>query len=182
MPGLEGFYVGLLHPFSTPGQALVIVALGLLLGGFEPARAKSAFPVFLIITLLGLWLSIGYEALDTLLFATAFAAATLAALAPSKVLGLALILTGVGGLLIGDSSVPDAGSWRDRLFTMSGSYVGANIGLLYLFGMCLFVRERISHQWVSIAFRVAAAWVGALSLLMLALGFAATDVVQVNGL
>ena len=53
--------------------------------------------------------------------------------------------------------------------------VGANVGLLYVYGMILFVRERYTWEWVGIALRVAAAWLGAISLLMLALRFAPGD-------
>ena len=172
VPGIEGFYVGLIHPFSTPPQALLMIGLALLVGGFAPERARWVFSGFVVASFIGLFAAIGIEELDVIMFAVAFAACALAALLPGKVLPFAIAITCAGAFLIGDASVPDDGPARDRLFTMSGSMVGANIGLLYLFGVSLVIRERYTMAWVTIAFRVAAAWLGAISLLMLALGFA----------
>lgn len=170
--GIEGFYVGLIHPFSTPPQILLMLGLGLLVGGFGPQNAKWVFPVFFAASLTGVFLALGFEHLDALMYAAAFAACALAALAPARLIALAIALAGIGAFLIGDASVPDDGPIRDRLFTMSGSIVGANVGLLYLFGLSLVIRERYTKPWTGIAFRVAGAWAGAISLLMLALLFA----------
>jgi len=72
-------------------------------------------------------------------------------------------------------SVPDDGTMQDRVITMAGSILGANIGLLYLFGIINFVNDRFTWDWIAIAIRVLSAWVGAFSLVMLALQFSATQ-------
>lgn len=172
VPGIKGFYVGLLHPFSTPPQALLLVGLGLLVGAFDTGKVRWLLGTFLIASSAGLILALGSEALDATLYAAAFLACVVAALLPGKIIPVAIAITAFGGFLIGEASVPDAGPPRDRLFTMSGSMVGANIGLLYIFGIIHLVRERFVWAWVAIAFRVAAAWVGAVALLMLALKWA----------
>ncbi len=174
-PGIEGFYVGLIHPFSTPPQALLIMGLALLGGGFKPEQVQWLLPSFFVANIAGLVLAFGFEELDAKMFAIAFAACSTAALLPQKLLPFAIALVCVGAFLIGDASVPEPGPLRDRLFTMSGSLVGANVGLLYLLGGSLWVRERFKKPWVGIAFRVAAAWLGAVSSLMLALGFAGAN-------
>ncbi|MEM1050059.1 MAG: HupE/UreJ family protein [Pseudomonadota bacterium] len=171
VPGIEGFYVGLLHPFSTPSQVLLMVGLGLVAGAFATERARWLLAGFLVASFAGLIFGPGILDLDPLLFAMAFATCALAALAPNKLAPLAITLLGIGGYLIGKASIPDDGPMRDRLFTMSGSIVGANLGLLYLYGFNTIVRERYTWDGVGIAFRVIAAWVGAIALLMLALGF-----------
>ena len=171
MPGIEGFYVGLIHPFSTPPQALLMLGLGLVAGGFQPKMAQWLLFTFLLASLAGLIIAFGFEELDATMFAAAFVACSVAALLPGMWSPFTIALIGVGAFLIGDASVPDDGPMRDRLFTMSGSMVGANVGLLYLLGAFVFVRERFRKPWVGVAFRVAAAWLGAVSLLMLALGF-----------
>ncbi|SNS75874.1 HupE/UreJ family protein [Tropicimonas sediminicola] len=172
VPGLEGFYIGMLHPFSTPAQALLMVGMGLLASGYASERERYHFAAFPVATILGLILGSSSADLDPAMFATAFAVCALAALAPGRVHLLAVALVALGGFLIGAASIPDAGPLRDRLFTMSGSLVGANLGLLYLFGIILVLKQRFTWDWVGIALRVAAAWVGAISLLMLALGLA----------
>lgn len=172
VPGIEGFYIGLLHPFSTPSQALLMIGLGLLAGGFDVGKARFLLGAFLISNLVALIVGLGIENIDASSFTVAFCACALAALFPGKPAYLALALVAIGGFLIGEASIPDDGPMRDRLFTMSGSMAGANIGLIYLFGIIHVARERYTWPWVAIAFRIAAAWLGAIALLMLALGVA----------
>ncbi|MDX1742208.1 MAG: HupE/UreJ family protein [Ruegeria sp.] len=174
VPGMEGFYVGLLHPFSTPPQALLMLGLALVAGGFKPARVRWLLASFLVASLGGLMLAFGFEELDAIMFALAFVACSFAALCTGKLFPVAIAIVGAGAFLIGDASVPDQGPPQDRLFTMSGSMVGANMGMFYLVGILLLIRERFTKAWVGIAFRVAAAWIGAVSLLMLALGLSET--------
>lgn len=171
-PGLEGLYVGLIHPFSTPPQALLLLGLGLLAGGYRPAQARWFLPVFLGASLVGLLAPANAPLLDESLLALVALVALLAALAPGRGALLTLILMGLGGGLIGAASVPDGGPALDRAITMLGSLVGANLGLLYLFGVSFVIRDRYAAAWVGIAFRIILAWIGALSLILLALRFA----------
>ncbi len=170
IPGIEGFYIGLLHPLSTPSQALLMLGLGLLVGGLAVEKARWALGSFLIASVVALILGPQVANLDQVLFAMAFATGVLAALAPGRLVPLTILLASIGGYLIGEVSIPDDGPMRDRLITMSGSIVGANLGLLYLFGIIHVMRERYKWPWLGTAFRVAAAWLGAVALMMLALG------------
>ena len=169
IPGIEGFYVGLLHPFSTPSQAVLMVGVGLVIGGFATGEIGWNWGSFAVAVLAGLFAGPAAPELDAMLFAAAFATCTTAALFPGRLKPIALVLIAMGGFLIGTASIPDAGEMRDRVITMSGSVVGANIGLLYIFGTIQVVRERYTWPWIGIAFRILAAWLGAISLLMLAL-------------
>lgn len=173
VPGIEGFYTGLFHPFSTPSQALLIVGLGLLAGGFAVDKARWNLGAFLAATLIGLFLGSGSADVDAMMFAAAFAACAWSALAPGKLLPAAIVLVAIGAVLIGIVSVPDPGPTRDRVITMAGSIVGANVGFLYVLGLVLLVRDRYTWDWVGIGLRVVSAWIGAISLVMLALAFAA---------
>lgn len=170
VPGIEGFYVGLLHPFSTPAQTLLMVGLALLAGGVGVEKVRWLLGAFLITSFAGLLLGPRIAELDPPMFAMAFACSALAALVPDKLVPLAVVFAGIGGYLIGEVSIPDEGPARDRIITMSGSVIGANLGLLYLFGVSYIIRERYKWAWVEIAFRVIAAWLGAVALLMFALG------------
>ncbi len=176
LPGIIGFYAGMVHPFSSPSQALLLLGLGLLVGGFAPERAKLYLAVFLLLTLLGLVFGTAGASFETGMLIVAFAACSLAALAPGRAWLIVFGLTAVGAALIGAVSIPDDGPLRDRLFTMSGSFLGANLSLLYLWGGSQFLRRRFPQGVTKIGLRVLAAWLGAIALLMIALGFAVVDV------
>lgn len=170
VPGVKGFYIGLVHPFSTPSQALVMIGLGLMAGSYAGEKIRWLLGAFLIVSMGGLVMGAAGMELETALYAIAVAACGLAALLPGGVVALSFVCVVAGALLVGSVSIPDEGPTADRLFTMSGSIVGANIGLLYLAGLTHFVRQRFTQAWVAIGFRVVAAWLGAIALLMLALG------------
>lgn len=172
VPGFEGFYIGLIHPFSTPSQALLMVSSALLVGGFASDKARWPLLAFAVLSLFGLLIGQQIAEIDPYLFALTAATCAFAALAPGKITPLAIGVLAAAGFLIGQVSIPDGGPFKDRLFTMSGSIIGANLGLLYLFGLVHVARQRYTWPWVDIAFRVVAAWVGAISLVMLALGYA----------
>lgn len=171
IPGIAGFYQGLLHPFSTPPQALLLIGLGLLAGGFEKDRARwmlLAFCAAMAVAMIS-----GYGGVsDTFLYVVAILASTLAALSHKSLYLLAIISLFLGGSLIGCVSIPDGGLMRDRLIVMTGSFAGANLALLYVTGLVYIINDRVSLTWTPIGFRVAAAWIAALSGIMLAIQFA----------
>lgn len=167
LPGVEGFYTGLLHPFSTPAQLLSILSLGLMVARYSGQHYRWLGGAFLLTTLGGLTFDGG--APDAALLATAIAAAGMAALLPGQLLPLAVAIAALGGVLTGMASVPEPGPARDRIITMSGSFVGANLGLLYCMGLLTALTERYRAAWIAIGLRIAAAWTVAVSMLMLAL-------------
>jgi hypothetical protein len=156
-------------PFSTPAQALLMLGLGLLIGGLAVEKIRWNWGTFSISLLVGLVAGSTSLEQDAIMFASAFAACSVAALFPGRLMPVAIALSIIGGVLIGSVSIPDDGEMRDRIITMSGSIVGASIGLLYIFGLILVVRDRYTWPWVGTALRILAAWLGAIALLMLAL-------------
>ncbi|MBO6899644.1 MAG: HupE/UreJ family protein [Shimia sp.] len=172
VPGLKGFYVGLLHPFSTPPQALMLLGLGLLIGSFATSKGLLFLVSFCTLSLLGVFTGSTAWALDSALLVMAITTCTLAALIPGRALPLGVLLSAVSGYLIGVMSIPDPGPLSDRLFTITGALFGANIGLLYLWGARNLIPARFAYAWVPLAFRITAAWLGAIALLMLALSAA----------
>jgi hydrogenase/urease accessory protein HupE len=169
LPGIDGFYAGLLHPVSTPDQALALLATGLLLGGFAMQRLHWAFGAATIGLAAGLALGTPTGDPAPWLFGLATLAATFAALAPGRALPLVVLLSLGAGAVLGWASLPDAGPSRDRAFTMAGAATGAALGLLYLAGCIDLLRDRIRASALCIALRVLAAWIAAITLLMLAL-------------
>lgn len=173
LPGIDGFYAGLLHPVSTPDQALALLATGLLLGGFAMQRLPAAFGAAAIglVTGLATGLAPGVPTGDPApwLFGLATVAAICTALAPGRALPLVVLLSLGAGALLGWASLPDAGPPRDRAFTVAGAVTGAALGLLYIAGGIELLRDRIRAPALGIALRVLAAWIAAITLLMLAL-------------
>ncbi|MBE1292771.1 MAG: hypothetical protein GJ677_09815 [Rhodobacteraceae bacterium] len=175
VPGLKGFYVGLLHPYSTPPQALMLLGLGLLIGSFATSKGLLFLASFCTLSLLGVFTGSTAWALDSALLVMAITTCTLAALIPGRALPLGVLLSAVSGYLIGVMSIPDPGPLSDRLFTITGALFGANIGLLYLWGARNLIPARFAYAWVPLAFRITAAWLSAIALLMLALGIAGVE-------
>lgn len=150
-------------------------SLGLLIGGFGSTKVTRPSGAFLVATFAGVILGDSSAQIEAAMFALAFITFAWSALGPGKLLPVAIALAAIGGFLIGLASITDPGPTRDQVITMAGSLVGANVGLLYVYGIMLFVRERFTGTWVGITIRVVAAWLGAISLLMLALRFVPGD-------
>lgn len=174
--GIEGFYSGLIHPLTTPGQILALVALGMLVGAVWPRRFGTAWVCFASALVFGsaTGLAAGPPVgIESALLVAAALAATLAALAPavpSPVQPSASL--GIGALL-GLASAPDPGPVAATLVTLAGSIIGANLALLYVGGGIGWLSERMdglrTRGWGQAGLRVVAAWVAAVSILMAAL-------------
>jgi hypothetical protein len=168
VPGIEGFYTGLLHPLTMPDQVLALLAAGLFLGGFALSRLTMAFIALGVGLLGGLILGDMPGGAAPWLYGSAAMTATTAALAPGRWRSIAILASGVAGFLLGWASVPDPGPLQDRIITMAGSFVSALMVTLYIAGALDLLRERVDRPFVPIAMRVAAAWVATIAILMLA--------------
>jgi hydrogenase/urease accessory protein HupE len=169
--GLEGFYTGILHPFSTAPQLLCVLALAFLLGMASRATVRVAFPAFAVAALAGLagGIRFGASSQELPIAIVAVLAATLAALVPGRPRAGVIAVAAVAGALIGVLSTPDPGPFRAVLFTGLGAVAGACLAVLYAGVGLVLLLERFRAEWVRIGARVLAAWVAAVSLLMLAL-------------
>ena len=174
VPGMKGFWAGLLHPFSTPEQLLALLALGMMLGLRWPDWFKAPAFAFASSMLLGMLLGqlgIAQEITASALLLVAVAAAMLSALYPSGLFALFVILPGIAGACIGLLSTPDPGALTATIVSLFGSFVGASLALLYISGGVAAFRERFKAQWSRIGLRVLAAWIATISILMAALSF-----------
>jgi hydrogenase/urease accessory protein HupE len=175
VPGLAGFYTGMLHPLSTPGQLLGLLALGLMLGAKWPRWFAAPGLAFAIFCLVGMGLGqLGFVPTwaDGGLLIVASLAAAFAALYPPGILTVFVLLTSAAGLLLGVQSTPDPGLLKATLISLAGSLVGANLALLYISGGVGWLRERFTQPWVQTGMRVLAAWLTAISVLSALLAFA----------
>ena len=174
IPGIEGFYIGILHPLSTPSQLLALLAMGVMLGLRWPKWFPVSWVTFAAAMLLGIGLGQfglmpGGE--EPMLLLVAILAAMLSALYPTGFLTTFVILLGVCGMLIGVLSIPDKGSVRATIITLLGSFVGANLALIYVAGGVGWLRERFAQQWLRIGLRIIAAWMAAIGILMLGMAW-----------
>jgi hydrogenase/urease accessory protein HupE len=169
LPGLEGVYAGLMHPLTRPDQILVLLAAALFLGGFALGRLAPAFGALAAGLAGGIAIGQAGDEPTPWLFALAALTATVAALAPGRWHPATPVVTAVAGLALGWASVPGPGPPQDRIVTMAGSGAGAGLIVLYATAAIELLRARIRAAWLPIALRVAAAWVAAISLMMLAL-------------
>lgn len=177
IPGIEGFYVGLVHPLTTPAQIFALLALGVFFGQRRENVAWRAVVAFACAVLAGIALGVSGTpnglAEPVLLVLALFVGVT-AALWPASPVSLGVAAAGASGFLIGLASIPDPGPMRATIVTLSGSFVGASVLLLYCIGGLFWLREKATWSWVPIGFRVAAAWISAIAALLLALQFADT--------
>jgi len=103
------------------------------------------------------------------LLVIALAASSLAAIAPGSVNVPGTMLAGAGGVFLGMVSTADPGPLSAMVITMTGAYIGANLALFYVSGGIGWLRDRFNKPWAVIGLRVVAAWIAAISCLMLAL-------------
>ena len=175
IPGIEGFYTGLLHPLSTASQILAILGLGVLVGQGGRQTTKVSLVAFGVSCLFGILLGqirfvIGWA--DVALLAVAIVAAALAALRPKVSRAVPVLIGVIGGILIGLVSTPDPGPLGATLVTLSGSLLGASLGVFYVGGGVLWLTEEVRKSWLLIGLRIASAWVATIAILLLALEFA----------
>ncbi len=169
-PGVRGFYVGALHPLTTPSHVLLIIAISLLLG-IRSNDNRMRFLVGIFSTAVGLILAF-----------------VLASYLPSAVVIL-LLTTLIGGLLIGPrslpdwallllcaasgfflalESIPDPGPFLDVLITVVGSLVGIHYLIMYGARGARAALLRWDSQPLQIGIKVVGSWLCAIGLLMLA--------------
>lgn len=175
IPGIEGFYSGLLHPFSSVAQLLALLAFAVLLGRGFGRSAAASLPALAVSLLVGIVLGQFALTADWLqggLLVVAVAAAAISALFRLLPIMVPVLFALVVGVLVGIASTPDPGPLRATLITLTGSFVGANLLVLYVSVGVDWVSRTYSQQWVQIGIRVVAAWIGAISVLMTAFAFA----------
>ncbi len=175
IPGIEGFYTGLLHPLSNVPQLLALLALAVMLGhGFRqsPASSLAALAFGLLIGIVLGQLALTSDWLQAGLLIAAVAAAATSALFPALPIVVAALFALVVGILVGIASTPDPGPLRATLMTLAGSFVRANLFVPSVADGVAWIRQKYTKHWVQVGIRVVAAWICAISVLMTALALA----------
>jgi len=174
-PGVKGFYIGALHPLTTPSHILLIIAISLLLGSrVSESRFHCLLTLFLSAAL-GLLLAF---------FLAPFLPTALLILALLGAQGLLLVfprslssrvyvtLTGLTGFLLGLESIPEPGPVLDVIITTFGALVGIHYLIMYGANGVEYIWRRWQSQVTIIGVRVAGSWLTAIAALMLAFSLA----------
>ncbi|MCP5542794.1 MAG: hypothetical protein H7A49_02680 [Akkermansiaceae bacterium] len=166
--GLGSLGNGALHPFVTPPHVIGIIALGLLFGQRIPFRLKKPMAALALGSAAGLLATLsGWPGSvpPALILGCALAIAgwtTLDRTAPVA----ALVAAGaLAGSLIGLDSAPEAADPMGISQSMVGTWLGINAAVGYL-ALCISYSK--NRPWARIAIRIAASWIIAITLLVLA--------------
>ena len=165
--GVSDFWNGTLHPLYTPAHVVMLVALGLYLGQRALRNVAAAAMAFGIFAALGVvWAiarpttNVGPAAPLTI----AMLVAVLIALDRTIPDIPMMALYAAGGLLIGvDSGVENA-----ALATIVKMSLGTWLSVCFVLFNIAFYTARLTKQWQRIGVRIAASWIVAISMLVLA--------------
>ena len=165
---IGNFYGGLLHPLFIPAHALLLGALGLLLGQQQPAENKFPLLLFVVCAVAGLALS-GHTngvALQTAQLLGTAAIGLLVAIQPAIPVFLRTAGSAFCALVIGiDSGQAELAS--AALFaSLVGTWLGMCILLLCTMGAADYLKEK---PWQTIGVRIIGSWMTASALLVLSL-------------
>jgi urease accessory protein len=168
IPGIGGFYNGLLHPLLVPAHLLVLIGLGLWLGQQALPRIEAALIAFSLLLAVGLALAafVAPGAGQTsLLLACALGVGLLVAAARPLPRYATAAVAGLIALLVGLDSAPDAAGTQATLIVLLGVGVGVHLLLLNIVALTSY-----AHQpWLKVGVRVLGSWSAASALLVLAL-------------
>ena len=168
---MEGFYWGMLHPFTAAPQLLLLLAFALFLQQRLP-EAEDAFTGLWVGSILGgavAALGLVGIAPDPPLIAVAVLLGLLVASAV-KLRSVVLWIAGGGaGLLNGYVSWPEPGPFSDMLFSGLGALAGSILIVIVVGGGLEILRQKAGWPWLGIAVRIAGSWIVAVSVLLGAL-------------
>ena len=177
-PGIRGFYVGVLHPLTTPGHVLLIVAISILLGTRVSDNRLRCLAALFGATAFGLLLAFLLAPLlptQLLLLLLTTALGLLIVLPRELPAWLYPVLTGASGFLLALESIPEPGPVMDVFITTFGSLAGIHYLIMYGSRLAAAAWRRWQSPVTAIAVRVAGSWISAIGCLMLA--FVLADVI-----
>lgn len=170
--GLDEFVNGLLHPLFSPAHILVLLAFGFWIGTYPPVRLRSPLPAFAIGALAGLlcaWKGLSSPVYQPVLLLTAMLAAVVVAADLKLPLLVRVVCGAIAGFLLGLDSPPDTGGNSQAIFkTLLGTWIGLYI---WLVNPAFYTSLLPQKKWASYAVRIAASWIIAIAVMVLAFAF-----------
>lgn len=170
-PGAEGFVRGIGHPVFEPLQGLCAGAFGVLIGRAKRQDALRAWQTVLVAAFIGLagllFLLVGQGVPNLVLLSVAAVTALTVAALPRPPRLFLVGLAAINGLVLGANAVSTG--MEGQIATSAGALLGALMGMVYLAGATLWLKEQ-EQRWPWLVFvpRVAAAWVVAIAVMLAA--------------
>jgi hydrogenase/urease accessory protein HupE len=168
VPGLNSFLNGAVHPLLIPAHIIVLIAMGLLIGRQGSDSIGKVLPVFMLLiipgVILSLWIN-GGESLALIILIFAFILGILIALGKSLPIWALMVFTCMTALLIGIDSAQMAFTGKDRYIALGGTVVGSSILLIYAAGFT----EYLQKLWQGIPVRIIGSWLAASAIMVLTL-------------
>jgi hydrogenase/urease accessory protein HupE len=165
--GANDFWNGALHPLYTPAHVALMVALGLYLGQRASQQKATSVLAFGLLSGVGLVWAVARPTTDVgqvAPLALAMLVAILIALDRAIPEFASVAVCGAGGLLIGaDSGVAHAS--LEAVLEMS---VGTWLSVAFVVFNIAFYTAGLTRHWQRVGVRVAASWILAVSMLVLA--------------
>ena len=165
--GIGDFWNGTLHPLYTPAHVVLLIALGLCLGHQSLRRVTAAAVAFGLFSAVGTVWAIARPLTDVgqaaPLTVAMFVAVLIALDRAIPETGL-IALYAAGGLLIG----ADSGVEHATLATAMKMSLGTWLSVCFVVFNIAFYTARLTQHWQRIGVRIAASWIVAISMLVLA--------------
>ena len=171
LPGIEGFYAGLLHPVLVPAHLMLLLALGLWLGA---RHRRAGVPVWALAAMLafglglsGAGLSSSLTSVGVLAAATVVGGAVALAVAPPGL--VTTTLAAISGFLVGIDTDVGAASPSGWAGLAPAALGGAFIGAMLIALNAMALASVADRPPFTIAVRVAGSWIAAAAVMVLAL-------------
>lgn len=168
--GVNHFTNGALHPLVTPAHVLILLGLGLWIGQHPPLRLKFPMAIFAAFSAAGLALTLtGWitELHPAFLAGLALCIGTAVAVGKQLPSWVRNAFLAAGALAIGLDSVPEPGTAWPVASMLLGTWLALLLLVVNVAHYTSLAAEK-NKQWIHIAIRVAASWIVAISLLVLA--------------
>lgn len=171
VPGVGGFYGGLMHPLLVPAHVLALCGLGLLIGQ-QPRRLGAGlmalFAASLIVGVTAIVSAVSPIYQDTLVLVVAVITGILVALARPVTALISLPLVVIAAIAVMLDSVPQEISMQTTFLALIGTVIAA-------FVFASFTAEAaraLTRDWQRIGVRIVGSWIAASAVLVLALRLA----------
>jgi hypothetical protein len=163
------FVEGAAVMLTFPGIVLPLLALGLLLSLWREDGLPTVWPVFLAAQVVGIAAaSVVGAVVALILMGLGILVAAMAALLPAVRPPLAYGAAGLIGIFAMMTAFEGHGLFELPVFTHLGILFGANLATALAAGVSNLAMTRVAAGWMRIGWRVAASWIGAILMLVLA--------------
>lgn len=171
LPGVQGLYWGMLHPFTLGPQILMLCALSFFIQQRLP-ESENSFNGLCIGCLIGAAAAasglVGSDP-DMAMTLCAIALGIVVASAVKVARSLLWVAGGAAGVLSGLAAWPDPGPLSDMLYSGAGAIIGSIVIVILVAGSAELFWLKTGWAWIKVAVRVAGSWITAIAVLLGAL-------------